>query len=209
MRVGSQSLAPLGGNQAGRHRERMMRGRRYGRLLHAIKQPDRRFAHVEFARPECAAAALRDLHGKLVPELNHQGVILLQPSLPAGDGDPAATAARAAAMQQRLRSRDSGSGQVPLTDASKGISTVPTPSLWVGSIGVEATSGDVRTVFGRFGALQQWQLEEARLPGKSELKWAIVRYHRTQDAAAAMEGLNKKVVQLLGPYPLKLKFRLS
>ncbi len=41
-------------------------GCRYGKLVQALKQPSRRFAHVQYARPESAAAALAALNQKLV-----------------------------------------------------------------------------------------------------------------------------------------------
>lgn len=41
-------------------------GSRYGKLVQALKQPGRRFAHVQYARPESAAAALAALNQKLV-----------------------------------------------------------------------------------------------------------------------------------------------
>ncbi|KAL4443957.1 hypothetical protein ABPG75_011694 [Micractinium tetrahymenae] len=189
---------------------------RFGRILQAVKHPNRRFAHIQFARPEGAAAALREMHEQLVPSLNSQGLIFVQPSLVADDAsvrramqqarDSPAAASGGGGVQDRVAALAGFGAQA--RGSSKGISQAPTSAIWVGSMGPGATSDDVRAVFSRYGPLVQWQVQQAKLPGKSgNMRYAIVRWRRVEEARAAVDALNGQVEPRLGPFPLKIKYR--
>lgn len=45
----------------------------------------------------------------------------------------------------------------------------------------------------RFGPLLQWQVAPPKLPGSSNLRYAIVSFRKLQDAQAAFDALNKQV----------------
>lgn len=95
-----------------------------------------------------------------VPSLNPQGLIMVQPSLAANDAAVrramrnvrgAAPAAGAGDVRDRVVAYSGFGAQA--RPGSKGISQAPTPTIWVGSVGAEASADDVRAVFGRCGAL--------------------------------------------------------
>ena len=45
----------------------------------------------------------------------------------------------------------------------------------------------------RFGPLLQWQVAPAKLPGVTNLQYAIVSFHKLQDAQAAYQALHGQV----------------
>lgn len=45
----------------------------------------------------------------------------------------------------------------------------------------------------RFGPLLQWQVAPPKLPGSTNLRYAIVSFRKLQDAQAAFDALNKQV----------------
>ncbi|PRW57508.1 RNA-binding domain-containing [Chlorella sorokiniana] len=182
---------------------------KYGKLVQALKQPNRRFAHVQYARPDAAAAALAALHQKVVPELNKQGVLLVDYATPADDRGLGGRPSGSTSGGTVPKGGAYGIGSAPAT-GNPNISSTPTTCLWVGNLMSCATSDAIRAEFSKFGPLLQWQVAPPKLASSSNnLRYAIVSFRKLQDAQAAYEALNKQVVPSLGNQRIKLKYRTT